>query len=174
MTNCFQDPQLLSALYAAGVDNWDWYSESLSTLSDPDTATDLEILNALENGGVDNWEWYDIALDLYKDATEDSTADSGTAADIAASIVAEDDAAEDTATAEADEPVAPELTPAERLLLATIGQEEFDRVRGTFFKRGTHPKEFDRALKVLPNGGTLQEAQVKLVELVYSKAQKSS
>jgi len=46
----------LNALYAAGIDNWEWYDESLSDLSDDASAE--EVWNALEAGGVDNWEWY--------------------------------------------------------------------------------------------------------------------
>lgn len=56
----------MEALEQGGVDNWEWYGESLTNygykpLSDKyEDACDL--LNALEQGGVDNWEWYDESL----------------------------------------------------------------------------------------------------------------
>lgn len=46
----------LNALYAAGIDNWEWYDESLSGLSDDASAE--EVWNALDAGGVDNWDGY--------------------------------------------------------------------------------------------------------------------
>jgi hypothetical protein len=54
----------VSLLLAGGVDNWDWYGESLENYeesSDP-YEDDANFLNALEIGGVDNWEWYGESL----------------------------------------------------------------------------------------------------------------
>jgi len=54
----------VSLLLAGGVDNWDWYGDSLENYeesSDP-YEDDANFLNALEIGGVDNWEWYGESL----------------------------------------------------------------------------------------------------------------
>lgn len=53
---------LLAAMYAAGVDNWEGYSAAMSSLKTD--ATDEEILDALMAYGVDNWEGYDYAQEL--------------------------------------------------------------------------------------------------------------
>ena len=53
---------LLAALYAAGVDNWEGYSSAMASLKTD--ATDEEILDALLAHGVDNWEGYDYAQEL--------------------------------------------------------------------------------------------------------------
>jgi len=67
----------LELLQTGGVDNWEFYHESLenyqeawgmgSKISD---FTDSQTLSALEFGGVDNWTWYDESLgyfNQYKD-----------------------------------------------------------------------------------------------------------
>lgn len=53
---------LLSALRAAGVDNWSGYDAAMASL--PPNATDEDILDALLDGGVDNWEGYDVAQEM--------------------------------------------------------------------------------------------------------------
>lgn len=53
---------LLSALRAAGVDNWDGYREAMNSL--PPDADDEAKLDALLDYGVDNWEGYDYAQEL--------------------------------------------------------------------------------------------------------------
>lgn len=146
--NPLNDPEFLNSLNAAGVDNWDMYEESTSDL--PEDATEDEILSALEAGGVDNWDGYDMALDQYYGQKQDAAEEEERLAD---EVEREEEAAE--------------LTPAESLLLSIVGQDTYDEIREGFFKRATHPKEFDKSVKVLVKGGTLQDAQVKLVELVY-------
>lgn len=56
-----------NCLSAGGVDNWEWYSESLEDhlQGSPDTCSNEEWLNALENGGVDNWSWYGDSLEQF-------------------------------------------------------------------------------------------------------------
>jgi len=54
----------VSLLLAGGVDNWEWYGDSLENYeesADP-YEDDANFLNALEIGGVDNWEWYGESL----------------------------------------------------------------------------------------------------------------
>lgn len=58
-------------LRSGGVDNWEWYSESLENHGYEPSSDEYEdaeeFLNALRNGGVDNWQWYDASLDgLYE------------------------------------------------------------------------------------------------------------
>lgn len=149
MTNPLNDPEFLNSLKNAGVDNWEWYDESTGDL--PDDATEDEILSALQAGGVDNWDGYDMALDQYYGHKQDAVEEEERAAD----------------KIEQAEAKAAELTPAESLLLSIVGQDTYDKIREGFFRRATHPKEFDKSVKVLAKGGTLQDAQVKLVELVY-------
>lgn len=151
MTNPLNDPEFLNSLTAAGVDNWDMYEESTSDL--PEDATEDEILSALEAGGVDNWDGYDMALDQYYGQKQDA-------------VEEEERLADEVEQAEAK---AAELTPAESLLLSIVGQDTYNKIRQGFFKRSTHPKEFEQAMRVLAAGGTLQDAQVKLVELVCGK-----
>ena len=148
--NPLNDPEFLNSLSAAGIDNWDMYEESISDLADD--ASEDEILSALQAGGVDNWSGYDTALDYYYGQKQDAAEQ-------------EERLADEVEQEEKEE--AAELTPAESLLLSIVGQGTYDEIREGFFKRATHPKEFDKSVKVLVKGGTLQDAQVKLVELVY-------
>lgn len=150
MTNPLNDPEFLNSLSAAGVDNWDMYEESTSDL--PEDATEDEILSALEAGGVDNWDGYDMALDQYYGQKQDAVEEEERLAD---EVEREEEAAE--------------LTPAESLLLSIVGQSTYDKIREGFFKRSTHPKEFEQAIRIVAEGGTLQDAQLKLVELVCGK-----
>jgi hypothetical protein len=51
-------------LISGGVDNWDWYSESLENYepSENPYVDAVNFVNALSNGGVDNWTWYDESI----------------------------------------------------------------------------------------------------------------
>lgn len=63
----------LWALENAGVDNWTWYSESISdyyeinNLDEDYELTDVEKMCALEAGGVDNWPGWDFACELMEE-----------------------------------------------------------------------------------------------------------
>lgn len=64
----------LRLLEAGGVDNWEWYHESLSNYRNAwaieDEFSELnesQTLAALNFGGVDNWEWYDESLGRFKE-----------------------------------------------------------------------------------------------------------
>jgi hypothetical protein len=56
----------LDLLMSNGVDNWDWYYDSLEDAgyesSDDSVEDSLNLLNALEMGGVDNWDGYDDSI----------------------------------------------------------------------------------------------------------------
>lgn len=63
----FVNETKLMLLEEGGVDNWEWYGESVNNyaemIDDPEADLDsAELLCALENGGVDNWEWYGESL----------------------------------------------------------------------------------------------------------------
>lgn len=65
-------PVKLYLLECGGVDNWEWYGESLSgyaEMNDMDVSDfdDDDKLYALEAGGVDNWDWYGESLNHYSD-----------------------------------------------------------------------------------------------------------
>lgn len=60
----YLDSVLLGLLEAGGVDNWEWYSESLEDAGITDDSTDSEILAALLDGGVNGgWEWYGDSIE---------------------------------------------------------------------------------------------------------------
>lgn len=149
MTRPLEDPLFLRALETSGVDNWEWYDESLSELGDD--PTDLEVLQALETGGVDNWTWYGEALDEYRRLTGED----------------DEEEVEPPAPKPEPEPEDKELDPSEKLLLSIVGEEAYPEVRRSFFARSGHTKEFDKAVKLLATGGTREDARLKLVKLVY-------
>lgn len=57
----------LYLLENGGVDNWDWYNESLSEANINSESSAAEIINALNNGGVDNWTWYGESLGRFSE-----------------------------------------------------------------------------------------------------------
>lgn len=142
-----------SALEIAGVDNWEWYGEALNGLSD--NASDEEFIDALVNAGVDNWSCINYAIDTYKElyGSEDDSSNQN------------DDADETPENVEED--VVEVLSPANQRLLSIVGKEEFEKVRSTFWKRSSHPKEFDKASKIIKNGGSFEDAQMVLLDLVF-------
>ena len=67
----------VSLLEAGGVDNWEWYSESLENYGYVKSEDELEdaenLLEALRQGGVTNWDWYGdsiAGLDGYEEYLE--------------------------------------------------------------------------------------------------------
>lgn len=64
----FIDGVKLELLKLGGVDEWEWYSESISDymewnkIEDSGELDDEDLLNALESGGVDNWDFYGESL----------------------------------------------------------------------------------------------------------------
>ena len=143
------DTKFLNALYSAGVDNWEWYDYTLSNM--PENATDEEILNELINNGVDNWNGYDYAIDLYNElynADKDDT----------------NDKVEEQKPIE----VVAELSESDEYLKKIVGNSEFEKIRETFWKRTTHPKEFDKSIKMIKNGGTIIDARKFYVDLVFN------
>ena len=164
----------LDLLVNNGVDNWDWYADSLEDAgyeaSDDYVEDSLNFLNALEAGGVDNWDGYDDSLDglsEYADYLDElvdvSTAlsfdDWKTAERVAADEAAKADAkAKAAVVAEPDVPVlrAPK-NEAEARVAAFIADRfpeyntevAFDKVTNNgLWKRSTFEREFAKALDV--------------------------
>lgn len=152
MARLLDNVDFLLALNQAGVDNWEWYDECVGDL--PDNASDEDFLRALDFGGVDNWEGFNFAIDIFNSWQEDS---------------ADDEMEPEEVKAEVVEPKPEPLSPGKQLLLDHVGKEKFNEIEPTVFKRYTHPKEFDKSLKILQNGGTLEEAQLFYVETLIKK-----
>lgn len=66
------DEVKIELLQSGGVDNWSWYSESISAYVEMngEIENDLDILYALEMGGVDNWDWYGESLGNFYEWTD--------------------------------------------------------------------------------------------------------
>lgn len=143
------------ALEQAGVDNWQWYDESMGKLSEEERKDSKIVYDTLQAHGVDNWEFYGIAVDLYDEMFwEDSVDDQG------------DD--EEEYPVSADVPLAePDLDIVDAYLLSMVGKDEFEKIRQDFWKFTTHPKEFEQVRKMLSNGCSLVEARIKYVDMVF-------
>ena len=55
--------EILDALYASGVENWEGYDLALVELSEDDREDDDQVLSALQIAGVDCREGYEEALE---------------------------------------------------------------------------------------------------------------
>lgn len=148
--------RMLSALYAAGVDNWEWYDESLSAL--PENASDEDILYALEVGGVDNWIGYEYAQEIMEEWDEDSDNETE---------VKNEPEVYPPMLEEPEEKIE-SLSEAEALLLEHVGEERYDELLATIFKRSSFPAEFDESMKVLEKGNR-EDARVALVKNLIRK-----
>jgi len=164
----------LDLLVNNGVDNWDWYADSLEDAgyeaSDDYVEDSLNFLNALEAGGVDNWDGYDDSLDGLSEYADylDELVDVSTALSFddwkTAERVAADEAAKADAEAKAAvvaEPDVPALrapkNEAEARVAAFIADRfpeydteiAFDKVTNNgLWKRSTFEREFAKALDV--------------------------
>lgn len=157
-------------LVNGGVDNWEWYSESLSDAGyEPQTDEGedaIAFLNALEAGGVDNWDWYSESLSglfeyrEYLEALPDLTQ--------AMSIHQWQDAqatAKAEAAAEVVEPVVEVRTPqnpSEQRVYGFVAENwpdadttvVFDKLvtEVGLWKRSKSPKDFEKAMKSVKPG----------------------
>lgn len=179
----------LDLLVSNGVDNWDWYYDSLEDAgyesSDDSVEDSLNFLNALEMGGVDNWDGYDdsiTGLSEYHDYLDKLDEQGSLASALSfddwqtAETVKQEEAAK--AQAEAEAAVAAEVeVPALRTpkneaearvaayLVAYFPEYDtdvaFDKVvNNGLWKRTTFEREFAKALKVA--------AEVKAEDTVIS------
>lgn len=178
-------------LVQGGVDNWDWYGESLENAgytADTDPVVDAEnFLSALQNGGVDNWDWYGeslTGLDEYEEYLEDLQ-DLSAALNIhlwkVAQDVAEKAAQANVAPVEpVAEPVNTLLTPrneSEKVLhahlVANYPQVDADElfntlIEGGFWKRNHFPVEFEKGIKEVKQGveNPMEKARAKMLALI--------
>lgn len=182
----FAEVELLSD---AGVTDWEWYEESIeSYYESADAYEDAEnLMDALRSGGVDNWIGYDDSIEGlsdYADYLEDLE-------DLTAALSfwdwrkqvnsqkVEVAVVETVPEAPAAVLSVPEGETEERLLeyiSQRYGASEaavvFDNVKKNgFWKRTTFPKQYDKAMKTLVEGTTLETPRKALFEaVVKSKA----
>lgn len=178
----------VSLLEEGGVDNWEWYSESLENYGYVKSADEFEdaenLLEALRQGGVTNWDWYGDSVDglnEYKEYLE-SLPSLGEALDIT-SWKAQVEAEKRNAAV----PVVPVVEAvvekrkpvgvAEEALFAHIlnkvgadrAEDIYDLAVGKgIWKQTTFPKEFKTAVKEIQAGvsNPLEIARQKLVSLI--------
>lgn len=177
----------VSLLEQGGVDNWEWYSESLENygyVKSEDEFEDAEnFLEALREGGVTNWDWYGdsiAGLDAYEEYLE-SLPDLNGALDVMAWKELEKDNKANTAVAPVVEEAVvvkrkPEGVAAEQVFAHIVGKFGADRAEDVFdlaiekglWKQTTFPKEFKKALKEIVAGvsNPLEVARQKLVATV--------
>lgn len=171
------DSLYLDLLSFGGVENWEWYSESLSDV--PDDADNYTVIAALQAGGVDNWEWYDEALgefSYYSDHVKERPTDYLSYEDWVDAVerAEAEDAAVKAKSTEEEKPE-PELSVQNQALLNYIkknsneseSQRIYESIVEIFWKRNTSPKDFDKALKnAEPGQGYLLSASMNYLELM--------
>lgn len=178
----------VSLLEEGGVDNWEWYSESLENYGYVKSADELEdaenLLEALRQGGVTNWDWYGDSVDglnEYKEYLE-SLPSLGEALDITswkAQVEAEKQNAAVPVVPVVEEVVEKRkpVGVAEEALFAHIlnkvgadrAEDIYDLAVGKgIWKQTTFPKEFKTAVKEIQAGviNPLEVARQKLVSLI--------
>ena len=157
-TQTHLDETYLMLLERGGVDNWEWYGDSLEDV--PEDADTTEIVDALRNGGVDDWTWHDESIGEfaeYSDYVEEFTDDSYLSYDewVESDQSKNSDEDEPTPTIKEETPVK-EISEQNKWLLDYIEnnysdendtQELFEKTSATIWKRTTFPKEFDKATK---------------------------
>jgi hypothetical protein len=176
----------VSLLEAGGVEDWDWYNESLENygyVKSDDEFEDAEnFLEALRQGGVTNWDWYGdsiAGLDEYE-AYLESLPNLDDALDVMSWKEMEKDKTSEVPVAPVVEVVVEKRKPvgvAEETLFAHIAnkfgadraEEVYDlAVEKGIWKQTTFPKEFKKALKVIVKGvvNPLEVARQALVASV--------
>lgn len=179
----------VSLLEAGGVDNWEWYSESLENYGYVKSEDELEdaenLLEALRQGGVTNWDWYGdsiAGLDGYKEYLESfPNLDDAIVWDVFSWKLAEEAKLAAVVVVPVVEEVAVEkrkpVGVAEEALFAHIvnrfGAERAEDVYDLAVEKGiwkatTFPKDFKKALKVIVKGvsNPLEVARQALVASV--------
>lgn len=173
-------------LLAGGVDNWDWYAESLADGGyghRDDPVTDAQDwLRALYAGGVYNWAWHDESLGASGDYEEylegldspdqaqdyETWAKAHDARKAAAEEAfhkereaAEAREAEAAAKAANQDPARIELVGYLRRSGAVTDAEE---AASLALKRAALPKHFDKAMGQVKAGASLAQARLSYVE----------
>lgn len=178
----------VSLLEQGGVDNWEWYSESLENYGYVKSEDELEdaenLLEALRQGGVTNWDWYGdsvAGLDGYKEYLESfSNLDGVIVWDVFSWKLAEEAKLAAVAVVpvvdEVIEKRKPEGVAAEQVFAHVVNRFGSDRAEDIFdraveaglWKQTTFPKEFKIAVKEVVAGvrNPLEVARQKLVSLI--------
>lgn len=154
-TQTHLDETYFMLLERGGVDNWEWYSDSLENISED--ADISEIVNALRSGGVDDWTWHDESIEKfpdYEDYVETFTDDSYLSYDEWVKFNQSENYNEDE-KAPIEEPPVKEISEQNKWLIDYIEnnysenntQILFEKVSAIIWKRSTFPKEFDKATK---------------------------
>ena len=177
-------------LVSGGVDNWEWYDDSLEDYgyveSDDVYEDTASWLNALDLGGVDNWDWYGESLTGLDDYEEYLT-DLNDLTDAPSIYVWRELAAAKAAVDEAAKPVVVEEVPApkvrgvegeteQRLYDLIVERYGADRAAEIFqkaidagiWKYTTFQKEFTKATKSIVAGlkNPLETARAALFDSV--------
>lgn len=179
----------VSLLEQGGVDNWEWYSESLENYGYVKSEDELEdaenLLEALRQGGVTNWDWYGdsiAGLDGYEEYLKSfPNLNDVIVWDVFSWKLAEEAKLAVVAVAPVVEEAVvvkrkPEGVAAEQIfehIVSRFGPDRaediFDRaVEAGLWKQTTFPKEFKTAVKEIVAGvrNPLEVARQKLVSLV--------
>jgi hypothetical protein len=169
-------------LRRGGVDNWDWYSESLEDYTEQkDQFADAhEFLRVLENNGVDNWTWYDechTGLAEYEEYLQDLDEKGQVADALFFDAWKELDAIKPEPVAVEPEPVVetpklPQGVGAQNLydyIVSLYGEAEaltifHAAVDARVWAINTFKKEYKKAIDLVKNGGTLEDARISLIE----------
>jgi hypothetical protein len=178
------DVAKMTLLSNGGVDNWDWYGQSLEDYGYEEVADPYEDaanwLSALEAGGVDNWDWYGESLTGFYEYEEylEGLDDLTQALDVISwKAEAEDDEPAVVEVVEVPEPVEekPKFSGAvEEALYARIvskfGVDRADEILALAKSNGvwaahTFPTEFDKAIKVIKKG--VEDPLEKAREALY-------
>jgi hypothetical protein len=178
------DVAKMTLLSNGGVDNWDWYGQSLEDYGYEEVADPYEDaanwLSALEAGGVDNWDWYGESLtglyeyEEYLEGLDDLTQ----ALDVISWKDKVDSEPAVVEVVEVPEPVVeekPKFSGAtEEALYARIvnkfGADRADEILALAKEKGvwaahTFPTEFNKAVKVIKKG--VEDPLEKAREALY-------
>jgi len=172
-------------LRAGGVDNWEWYGDSLEDYvrSDDELEDAESFLSSLASGGVDNWDWYGASLEGLDEYEEylNSLSDVATAD----SFYAWKNAAETAAAAIVVVPEPAVVVVEKRLvkgdtekklheyISAKYGEARADEIfekaiEAGFWKYSNFQKEYAKAVKVIVEGleNPLEHARAALFAAV--------
>jgi hypothetical protein len=154
------DELMLEALNMASVDNWDWYDESLAELSEAERTDATEVVEALRSGGVDDWDGWEYVLEHYHRLRREHGLN--TDEDEVTEPVAQEPAVE-----QVDETPEEDMLASERRLRNILGDEKYESEGKAIWKANYSPKVYNKALKTLVKGATLEDVRNNYLDLLY-------
>lgn len=170
-----------------GVDNWEWYDESLKEhgITGDDNVDNADWLRCLENGGVDNWTWYDESLRSFSEYSD--YIDSIPKSKLDDYMGYEAWEAQNDADNETNENIVPEIvdeTPkpwiedegdeilykyCQEILAEEDVTTVYNDAKRRIFKKNAFPKEFYKATNLIGETGiTKLEARVLYINAVIA------